>query len=374
MNKRSLQNKTDYYRSLLERREINFESERLRDFICGKTVLITGAGGSIGSELAKQILSFNPQKLLLVERAEPALFDIDWELRQSPRETEIKPVLADIKDREYLERIFRTCRPQIIFHAAAHKHVPLMEENSIEAFRNNTLATQSLLELAGENDSEVFVFISTDKAIKPISVMGMTKFLAEQLVKQADEKFGTKYISVRFGNVFGSAGSVVPIFEKQIERGGPVTITHPDMTRYFMTKREAVNLVLRAGQMNHRNGVIYLLDMGEPVRIKKLAEEMIKLSGRDIKMIFTGIRPGEKITEEIRGQYSSCLKTDHPKIYVQSIESGDIDIVDLIESLSLKAAGSDNLHFKQELLRSFQSVAFSTKEPKFKRMEKSTAV
>ena len=307
---------------LLQREPLRLDRDRLDHFLSGKRVLVTGAGGSIGAELARQIVHFRPHSLALVERAENALFEIDRELQARSTDTDISAIVGDIGDPHRVEYLFRELRPEIIVHAAAHKHVPLMESNAAEAVRNNVLATHTLAERAGCSGVETFVLISTDKAVFPTSVMGATKRLAELAIQDLDSRFDTRYVAVRFGNVLGSAGSVLPIFAEQIDAGGPVTVTHPEMRRYFMTVTEAVHLVLEAAAMGE-GGEIFVLDMGEPVRIVDLAERMISLHGFvphvDIALEFSGIRPGEKLFEEIGHDAEELAKTRHPKIFIGRI-------------------------------------------------------
>jgi FlaA1/EpsC-like NDP-sugar epimerase len=304
---------------LLGREPVYLDEAELGQFLASRRVMVTGAGGSIGSELARQIARFQPSKILLVERAEFALFDIDGELRRSRPEVQVVPLVADVCDESRMRSIFAEHAPQVIVHAAAHKHVPMMESNPGEAIKNNILATRLLGELAGEHGVEAFVLISTDKAVRPTSIMGATKRIAELAVQDLGSRYPTRYVAVRFGNVIGSAGSVVPIFREQIRRGGPVTVTHPEMRRYFMTIPEAAQLVLQAGAMG-QGGEIFILDMGPPVRILDLAEEMITLTGLrpyvDMEISFTGLRPGEKLFEELELTGEHISKTRHPKILI----------------------------------------------------------
>lgn len=307
---------------LLGREQVQLEEEEIKRFLVGKTVMVTGAGGSIGSELCRQVARFQPANLLLVERAEFALFDVDRELGQEFPGLSKVPLVADVSDRERMRMIFATYSPNVVFHAAAHKHVPMMECNSSEAVKNNVLATNSLGELAGKHGVDVFVLVSTDKAVRPSSIMGATKRVAELVVQDLDRKYDTRYVAVRFGNVIGSAGSVIPIFRQQILNGGPVTVTHPEMTRYFMTIPEASQLVMQAGTMGG-GGEIFILDMGEPVSILDLAKGAISLSGlrpyEDIDIVFTGVRPGEKLVEELDMKEEKISRTRHPKIFIGKI-------------------------------------------------------
>ena len=308
---------------LLGRDPVHLEKEEVAAFLSGKRVMVTGAGGSIGSELCRQIAKFAPSKLLLLERAEFALFNIDMEIKELFPEVKSVPLVGDVTDGVRMKSLLLEYRPQVILHAAAHKHVPMMEYNPEEAIKNNVVGTSTIGELAGETGAEAFVFISTDKAVRPSSVMGASKRIAELVVQDLDRRFETRYVAVRFGNVLESAGSVIPIFRQQINRGGPVTVTHPDMVRYFMTIPEATQLVLQAGAMG-QGGEIFVLDMGEPVRILDLAKDMISLSGfrpfEEIDIRFTGIRPGEKLFEELMCSGENFVKTRHPKIFIGRIE------------------------------------------------------
>lgn len=304
---------------LLGREQVYLDEQNLTHFLRGKTVLVTGAGGSIGSELARQALRFQPAHLLLLERAEFALFNIHRELAEVDPAVTVVPLVADTGDAPRLRNIFQRYQPDVVFHAAAHKHVPMMEFNSCEAIKNNILATKLLGEIAGQSGTETFVMISTDKAVRPSSVMGASKRVAELIIQSLDRQFPTRYVAVRFGNVIGSAGSVIPIFREQIKNGGPVTVTHPEMTRYFMTIPEAAQLVLQAGAMG-QGGEILILDMGEPVRILDLAKDTITLSGLrpydDIEITFVGVRPGEKLSEDLSVTDEGMTKTRHPKIFI----------------------------------------------------------
>jgi FlaA1/EpsC-like NDP-sugar epimerase len=307
---------------LLGRETVHLDGESLSQFISGKTLMVTGAGGSIGSELVRQVAGFSPARLVLVERAEFGLFNIQREVQHDHPALDTVPVIADVADERRMRAIFKRYSPQIVIHAAAHKHVPMMEANVAEAVKNNVLATRSLGELAGSYGVEVFVLISSDKAVKPSSVMGATKRIAELTIQNLNRHFQTRYVAVRFGNVIGSAGSVIPIFREQISKGGPVTVTHPEMTRYFMTIPEASQLVLQAGAIGN-GGEIFVLDMGSPVRIFDLAQDTISLSGlrpfQDIEIVFTGMRPGEKLFEELNITEEHMSRTQHPKIFIGKI-------------------------------------------------------
>lgn len=317
---------------LLRRPMINLDTPEAQRFLAGKRILVTGAGGSIGSEICRQTMRFLPQRLILLEQAEGALFEIDQELRQRWLGADLAPYIADITDKKRITRIFNAERPQVIFHCAAHKHVPMMELNPGEAIKNNIFGTKTVADAAAACAAAAFVMVSTDKAVNPTSVMGATKRFAELYIQSLNTlastglKTGTgtisgltRFVAVRFGNVLGSSGSVIPIFQKQIAAGGPVTVTHPDMRRYFMTIPEASQLVLQAGAIG-QGGEIFVLDMGQPVRILELAEEMIRHAGKtphdDIAIEFTGIRAGEKLFEELATDNEQTRPTSHAKIRV----------------------------------------------------------
>jgi len=309
---------------LLGREPVQLDEPEVARFVAGKVVMVTGAGGSIGLELARQVTHFRPSALLLVERAEFALFNIDRELRNDWPGLQIVPLVADVGNETRMRSIFEHYKPALVLHAAAHKHVPMMESNATEAVKNNVLATSLLGNLAAEFDVEAFVLISTDKAVRPSSVMGATKRTAELVIQDLSNRSKTRYVAVRFGNVIGSNGSVIPIFSEQIRKGGPVTVTHPEMTRYFMTIPEAAQLVLQAGAMG-QGGEIFILDMGNPVRILDLAKSAITLSGlrpfSDIDIVFTGVRSGEKLFEELELTDEKTSKTRHPKIFIGKIQA-----------------------------------------------------
>ena len=339
---------------LLRRDPVTLDSEAIAHSIQGRTVVITGAGGSIGSELCRQVSQFAPRCLLLVERAENALFEIHREIARNFPEQRTLPCIADITDRARMSQLLADYQPDVLFHAAAHKHVPLMEEQPSEAVKNNVQGTRLLADLADEHGVETFVLISTDKAVRPTSVMGASKRAAEIYV-QARARFSqTRYVTVRFGNVLGSAGSVVPIFKKQIAQGGPVTVTHPDMERYFMTIPEATQLVLQAGTMG-AGGEIFILDMGEPVKIVDLARDLIRLSGfseDEIHIEFSGIRPGEKLFEELSTTEEAAHHTHHPKILVgRTSAEGVEDIEHLLDRLVEAALQGASSRVKTELRR-----------------------
>ncbi len=329
---------------LLGREPVKLDDENLHDFLTGRTVMVTGAGGSIGSELVRQIIAYSPKRVLLVERAEFFLFQIERELSEL-HGLEFVPLIADVGDEPRMQEIFETYRPEVIFHAAAHKHVPLMEVNAVEAIKNNVLATRCLAELAGKHSIRDFVLISTDKAVNPTSVMGASKRIAEIVVQGLNQQYETHYVAVRFGNVLGSAGSVVPIFSEQIRKGEAITVTDKEMTRYFMTIPEASQLVLQAGALG-TGGEIFILDMGQPVKIVNLAEDMIRLSGltpyEDIDIVFTGVRKGEKLFEELEITGENLDRTNHPKIFIGKIAKYTNEEVErIVESFRSAVEASD---------------------------------
>jgi len=304
---------------LLRRKPVDLHIETIRDILEGKVVMVTGAGGSIGSELCRQLAAFKPHQLLLVEQSEVQMFAIEQELAESGHGGIISPLIADIVDLQRMRSIFERYHPSIVFHAAAHKHVPMMESQAGEAIKNNALGTAQVAKLALEFGVERFVLISSDKAINPTNVMGATKRLAEMFLQSlaASCRGSTKFMAVRFGNVLGSSGSVVPIFNRQIAAGGPVKVTHPDVTRYFMTIPEAAGLVLQSAAQG-TGGEVFLLDMGNPIKIADLARQLIELNGlkpgEDVEIQYTGLRPGEKLFEELNHEVEKLSQTDHPKI------------------------------------------------------------
>ncbi len=304
---------------LLRRESVSIDNRAIREWLGGRTVLVTGSSGSIGSEICRQLLALSPSSLVVVDRSETGQFFLERELRRLAPSAQIEVVMADLTDGKRLESIFQRYRPEIVFHAAAYKHVPLMEEHPGEAIKNIALATRNLVDLADKYAASTLVMISTDKAVNPTSVMGSCKQLAERYVQAKATSSDCQFVTVRFGNVLDSAGSVVPLFREQISHGGPVTVTHPEMLRYFMMIPEAAKLVVQAGAMG-QGGEIFVLDMGEPVKISDLARDMIRLSGlregEDIEIEFTGLRPGEKLFEELYGEQEKHRATSHPKIRV----------------------------------------------------------
>lgn len=321
---------------ILGREPVQVDLEAIAGYLSGEVVLITGAGGSIGSELCRQVASFQPKLLILLGRGENSIYEIYQELNSGFPEVRLVQVIADARDEAAVEHAFRKYRPAVVFHAAAHKHVPLMEINPAEAVKNNVMGTWMVAQAADRFKSKIFVLISTDKAVNPTSVMGASKRVAEMIVQYMAKKSHTRFAAVRFGNVLGSRGSVVPLFQRQIAAGGPVTVTHPEMTRYFMTIPEAVQLVIQAGALA-RGGEIFVLDMGDPVKIVDLARNMIILSGyepgEDIEIVFTGVRPGEKLHEELFTAEEKINTTSHERILIAHPE--EIDEVSLEKFLRL---------------------------------------
>jgi FlaA1/EpsC-like NDP-sugar epimerase len=324
---------------LLGREPVKLDTESISDYVTNKTVLVTGAGGSIGSEICRQVSAFHPQILIILGHGENSIYSIEMELRSlcSKDDIEIIPVIADLQDEEKMMAVMKKYKPHVVYHAAAHKHVPLMEWNPDAAVKNNVIGTINVARAADTYNVETFVMISSDKAVNPTSVMGATKRMAEMVVQYMDQTSKTKFVAVRFGNVLGSRGSVVPLFKKQIQNGGPVTVTHPDMVRYFMTIPEASRLVIQAGAMA-KGGEIFVLDMGEPVKIVDLAKNLIKLSGNTVEEIgieYSGIRPGEKLFEELLNKEEVHEEQVYPKIYIgKTSEIYLQEIEDIISSFN----------------------------------------
>ncbi len=339
---------------LLRREPVRLDTEAVSGYLVGRTVLVTGAGGSIGSEIVRQVTRFRPGKILLLGRGENSLFNIQQELAASHPDLDLRVLVCDVRDADRLAYLFGLHLPDVVFHAAAHKHVPMMEENPDEAVLNNVFGTRNLVELALEYGVTRFVNISTDKAVNPTSVMGASKRIAEKVVKHASDRCEPHqaFVSVRFGNVLGSRGSVVPIFREQIRRGGPVTVTHPEMTRYFMTIPEAAQLVLQAGGQA-QNGSVYVLDMGEPVKILDLATDLIRLSGfepgKDIPITFTGLRRGEKLYEELLTAEEGVTATTHKKIHVANNGVIGPDFEENLEGLRRAALTRDEHAIKRAI-------------------------
>jgi len=307
---------------LLEREAIKLNTGLISEQLSGKTILITGAAGSIGSELARQCLKFNPKLLVLLDQAESPLHELELEFGENNSDVKFEVVIGDVRNRERMTNVFNSFRPQVVFHAAAYKHVPMMENNPSESVLTNVLGTKITADLAAAYHAEKFVMVSTDKAVNPTNVMGASKRIAEIYTQSLGKHSATKFVTTRFGNVLGSNGSVIPRFKKQIEQGGPVTITHPDITRFFMTIPEACQLVLEAGCMG-QGGEIFVFDMGQSVKIVDLARKMIKLSGlqedKDIKIVYTGLRPGEKLYEELLASSENTLPTHHRQILIGQV-------------------------------------------------------
>jgi FlaA1/EpsC-like NDP-sugar epimerase len=330
---------------LLERDPIKLDDLAISAQLKNKVVLITGAAGSIGSELARQCANYSPKKIYLLDQAESPLHELELEFNEKFKDTAFEVVIADIRNIERLKHVFNSFQPQIVFHAAAYKHVPMMENNPSESIFTNILGTKNTADLANEFKVERFVFVSTDKAVNPTNVMGASKRIAEIYIQSLGKKSQTKFITTRFGNVLGSNGSVIPRFKKQIEEGGPITITHPDITRYFMTIPEASQLVLEAGSIG-KGGEIFVFNMGKSVKILDLARKMILLSGlkenRDIKIIFTGLRPGEKLFEELLADTENTLPTHHDQILIGKVREYDYEEVKNIINELIKLFNTQN--------------------------------
>ncbi|HDQ03483.1 MAG TPA: polysaccharide biosynthesis protein [Deltaproteobacteria bacterium] len=306
------------YEDLLGRPEVNLNIEEIRHYLDGKTVMVTGCGGSIGSELCRQIIKYTPRFLVMLDSSEPNLFQIQMEVQNEKSFGAFQVVLGSVQDEKLMEEIFARYKPEVVFHAAAYKHVPMLEKNPWEAVSNNVIGSRTVMEMAVKHCVEKFVLVSTDKAVRPTNVMGATKRVAE-LVMQSLRGNRTRFMAVRFGNVVGSSGSVVPLFRRQIEQGGPVTVTHPEVNRYFMTIPEAAQMILQAGAMG-KGGEVFILRMGTPVKIADMARDLIRLSGRepdvDIKIVYTGLRDGEKLYEELISEGEDILSTHHEKVMV----------------------------------------------------------
>jgi FlaA1/EpsC-like NDP-sugar epimerase len=348
---------------VLGRDPVDVDLDSAAPYVEGKTVLVTGAGGSIGSELCRQLTRLGPQRLILVELGETALFEIERELVDERGFSAAVPVLADVGNATKMRQVFERYEPSVVFHAAAYKHVPLMEANPLESVRNNALATKVVADAAVEHGAHRFVLVSTDKAVNPKTVMGQSKAVCEWVVEAygAREDISTRFVAVRFGNVLGSSGSVIPIFRRQIEKGGPLTVTHPEMTRFFMTIPEAASLVIQSGAIGGE-GHVFVLDMGEPVKIVELAEQMIRLSGKDpdeIGIDFVGARPGEKLHEELWGASETVVATAHPKI--RRVSGPVIDAVWLEEELG----ELERLVEAGETLEAVSRLAAMSRQPRY---------
>lgn len=306
--------------NLLGRKTIKLDSHNIQSLINDNVILVTGAGGSIGSELCRQIIKYGPKKLLMLDIYENNLYELELDLKSQFPKDIIQPIIASIRDFQRLEEIFNEYKPSLVFHAAAHKHVPLMEDNPIEAIKNNIFGTKNLIDVSDKYNVKRFVLISTDKAVNPTSIMGATKNICEMLIQDKNQKSNSEFVAVRFGNVIESNGSVIPIFKKQIANGGPVTVTHKDINRFFMTIPEAVGLVLEATTYA-KGGEIFVLDMGQPIKIYDLAKTLIKLAGlepeKDIEIKITGLRPGEKLYEELMLDLGDFIETNNSKIFIE---------------------------------------------------------
>jgi len=315
---------------LLSRDPIVLDEFSIRNQLKGMTVMVTGAAGSIGSEIVRQVTKYAVKRIILVDQAETPMYNLEIELLESCKNNSCEIIIADITSRERMEKLFADFRPNVVYHAAAYKHVPMMENNPLEAIRNNVFGTKNLADLANKYGTGKFIFISTDKAVNPTNIMGASKRIAEMYVQALNSQSETSYITTRFGNVLGSNGSVIPLFKKQIEAGGPLTLTHPEVTRFFMTIPEACQLVLEASALG-KGGEIFIFDMGNSVKIVDLARNMIRLSGFepdiDIQIKFVGLRPGEKLYEELLHQSEDNLPTPHPKIMIAMVRQQDMAIV-----------------------------------------------
>ena len=339
---------------LLGREPVVLDLDQIGAYLAGQTILVTGAGGSIGSEICRQITRFKPKSMILLGHGENSIFEIEQELKRRHPGQHTVAVIADVRDEHRIDRVFEQYKPDVVFHAAAHKHVPLMEANPEEALTNNVFGTRNVARAADRHGAKRFVMISTDKAVNPVSVMGMSKRVAEMVVQAIGSTSQTKFMAVRFGNVLGSRGSVVPMFRKQIAEGGPVTVTHPDMTRYFMTIPEAVQLVIQAGAMG-KGGEVFVLDMGEPIKITRLAEEIIRLSGmepgKDMEIVYTGVRPGEKLFEEILTTEEVATSTKHKKIFVAKDAEPDVETLRAtMREIAAAVDGGAGAEYGRELL------------------------
>jgi FlaA1/EpsC-like NDP-sugar epimerase len=315
---------------LLEREPIQLDKENIKKILSDKVILVTGAAGSIGSEIVRQVIKFNPKKIILLDQAESPLYEMEMELFDKYKQQSYEIVVGDIRNKERMENIFKTFHPEIVFHSAAYKHVPMMENNPSESVFTNVFGSKNLADLSVEYKVEKFVMVSTDKAVNPTNVMGASKRIAEIYTQSLGKNSSTKFITTRFGNVLGSNGSVIPRFRQQIENGGPITITHPDITRFFMTIPEACQLVLEAGAIG-KGGEIFIFDMGKSVKIVDLAKKMIKLSGltldKDIRIEFTGLRPGEKLFEELLADQENTLPTHHKQIMIAKVKEYDFTTI-----------------------------------------------
>jgi FlaA1/EpsC-like NDP-sugar epimerase len=357
---------------LLNREEIVLDARQIKHELAGKTILITGAAGSIGSEIVRQIIPFNPLLILVLDQAESPLYDTELEILERHRVSNLETIVGDIRNGDRMRNIFETFRPDIVFHAAAYKHVPMMELNPAEAVMTNAIGTMIIADLAVEYKVRKFVMISTDKAVNPTNVMGASKRVAEIYTQSLNEVSNTKFITTRFGNVLGSNGSVIPRFRKQIEEGGPITITHPEVTRFFMTIPEACRLVLEAGAMGE-GGEIFLFDMGQSVKIADLARKMVQLSGltigKDIQLVYTGLRPGEKLFEELLTVEENTLPTHHPKIMIARVQTYDYkSILSELSKLKILSVSQNN----EAIVRKLKEIVpeFVSRNSEYEKLDK----
>jgi FlaA1/EpsC-like NDP-sugar epimerase len=367
---------------LLERESIKLDNYNITQELKGRKVMVTGAAGSIGSEIVRQALYYNPELIILVDQAESDLFEVENELKLKKGTLKIYPIIADITNEDRMECIFKEFLPEIIFHAAAYKHVPMMEKNSSEAVLCNIKGTKQMADLSVKYGAEKFVMISTDKAVNPSSVMGASKRIAEMYVQSLNNYISkknpdaTKFVTTRFGNVLGSNGSVIPVFKKQIEQGGPITVTHPEITRFFMTIPEACQLVLEAGAMG-KGGEIFVFDMGESIKVIDLAKKMVRLSGlevgRDIEIIFTGLRSGEKLYEEVLDINENTLPTYHHKILIAKTREEKYDDVKNSVELLINSA-QDNDELKLVGIMKYIVPEFKSNSSKFESLDKKKTI
>lgn len=350
-------------RDLLGRKTVSLDTNGISNYIAGKIVMVTGGGGSIGSEILRQLVRFNPEKLIIFDIYENNAYDIQNELKRKYDNIDLVTLIGSVRDRSRLKNVFNTYKPDVVFHAAAHKHVPLMEDSPGEAIKNNVVGTLNTAEIAAQTGVSKFVLISTDKAVNPTNVMGASKRLCEMIIQSINKIYKTDYVAVRFGNVLGSNGSVVPLFKKQISEGGPVTLTHKNITRFFMTIPEAAQLVIQAGAFA-KGGEIFVLDMGKPVKIYDLAVKLIKLSGfepnKDIEIKITGLRPGEKLYEELLMNEEGLKETKHNKIFIG--KPGDFDFVEVKRQINelvdvIKFGDNESIKYK------LKEIVVTFKEP-----------
>jgi len=363
---------------LLRRDQVDLISDEISAYLEKKTILVSGGGGSIGSEICRQVAKFDPEKIIILDINENSTYFLERDLKNKYTELDLISIIGSIRDKNKLQRVFKEHSPDVVFHAAAHKHVPLMETSPEEAVKNNILGTRNLAETAAEFEIDRFVLISTDKAVNPTNVMGASKRAAEMVVQTINKKSVTKFMAVRFGNVLGSQGSVIPLFKKQIADGGPVTVTHKDITRYFMTIPEASQLVIQAGALG-KGGEVFVLDMGEPVKIMELAEDLIALSGftpyEDIDIDVIGLRPGEKLYEELLCDNEDNIATEHERIFINNLEAVDQEFLNRhlnkLEKLAENAAGSEIVSALVDLVDTYQPRRDNVKKIDFKKKRSS---